>query len=100
MKKNYVYMLRCQNGALYTGWTNDLKKRVAAHNLRKGAKYTRAFGPCQLVYFESFETRTEALKREAAIKKMAKNEKEALIQSFQANFNECLKEKSKNESEI
>jgi len=78
----YVYMLRCQNQALYTGWTTDLKKRLMQHNLGKGAKYTHAFGPCELVYYETCHDKSEALKREAAIKKLNKLQKEALVVSF------------------
>lgn len=78
---NYTYILRCSDNSLYTGWTNDLEKRVAAHNAGRGAKYTRAHRPVSLVYQESFETREEAMKREAAIKKMSHSQKEQLIQA-------------------
>ena len=82
-KSHYVYILRCSNQSLYTGWTTDLKKRLDMHNQGKGAKYTKAFGPCQLVYFECYDCKSEALKREAAIKKMDKPHKEKLVQAFQ-----------------
>lgn len=49
---NYTYILKCKDGSLYTGWTNDLEQRVAAHNTGKGAKYTKARRPVELVYFE------------------------------------------------
>ncbi len=75
----YVYMLRCQNGHYYTGSTNDLEKRLRAHNEGKGARYTRSFRPCVLVYFETFDQKTDALKREAALKKLTHREKEELI---------------------
>lgn len=78
---NYTYILRCSNNSLYTGWTNDLEKRVAAHNAGRGAKYTRAHRPVTLVYQECFETKEEAMKREAAIKKMSHSQKEQLIQA-------------------
>lgn len=79
MKQNWVYILKCSNGSLYTGWTNDLKKRVKLHNEGKGAKYTRAFRPCELVYNECFDTKEEAMKREAEIKKLTRQQKELLI---------------------
>ena len=64
---NYTYILKCKDGSLYTGWTNDLEQRVAAHNTGKGAKYTKARRPVELVYFEEFETKEQAMKREYAI---------------------------------
>ena len=76
---NYTYILRCADNSLYTGWTNNLDRRVSAHNAGKGAKYTKARLPVQLVYFESFETKEEAMSREYFIKKMSKKEKEKLI---------------------
>ena len=57
----YVYMLRCRDGSLYTGYTDDLQRRLAVHNSGKGAKYTRPLLPVELVYFESFETKEEAI---------------------------------------
>ena len=74
----YVYMLRCRDGSLYTGCTNDLARRTAAHNAGTGAKYTRARRPVVLVYAHPCETHSEALKLEAAIKKRSKKQKEAL----------------------
>ncbi len=74
----YVYMLRCKDGSLYTGWTNDLQHRLAAHNAGKGAKYTRGRGPLYLVYTEELSDKETALKREAAIKKLTRAEKLAL----------------------
>jgi len=65
----YVYILRCGDGTLYTGWTNDLENRVKAHKEGRGAKYTRGRGPLQLVYTEEFENKSEAVKREYYIKK-------------------------------
>ena len=52
MDENYTYIVRCADGTLYTGWTNDLKKRIKAHNAGKGAKYTKTRRPVELVYFE------------------------------------------------
>lgn len=77
---NYTYILRCGDGSLYTGWTNDLMRRIAAHNAGKGGKYTRARLPVELVYHEVFATKEEAMRREWAIKQMTRAEKLALIQ--------------------
>ena len=79
MAEAYTYILECKDGSLYTGWTNDLTRRVKAHNEGRGAKYTRSHRPVHLVYFESFATKGEALLREAAIKKMTRAAKLALI---------------------
>lgn len=76
---NYVYILRCKDDTLYTGWTNSLERRIKIHNEKKGAKYTRGRLPVELVYFEEFLTKSEALKRECEIKKMTKEEKNLLI---------------------
>ena len=76
---NYVYILRCGDASLYTGWTNNLEKRVKAHSNGKGAKYTKARLPIELVYFEEFEDKIEAMRREYAIKKLTRKEKLLLI---------------------
>ena len=76
---NYTYILKCKDGSLYTGWTNDLAQRVAANNTGKGAKYTKARRPVELVYFEEFETKEQAMKREYAIKQMARKDKLELV---------------------
>ena len=78
----FVYILRCKDGNLYTGWTNDLEHRLAMHRAGKGAKYTRGRGPLVLVYTEELADKSEALKREAAIKKLTKTEKLALIADY------------------
>ena len=78
---NYTYILKCKDDSLYTGWTNDLKKRITSHNAGKGAKYTKARRPVELVYSEEFQTREEAMKREYAIKQLSRKEKEALIKT-------------------
>lgn len=78
---NYVYILRCRDGSLYTGWTNDIDKRLEAHNSGRGAKYTRGRGPVQLVHLETYDTREEAMKREAAIKKLPTEKKRELFNS-------------------
>ena len=76
---NYTYILRCRDGSLYTGWTNNLMKRVAAHNAGTGGKYTRACRPVELVYFETFPSKSEAMRREVQIKHLPRHEKLALI---------------------
>ena len=76
--KPVTYLVRCADGTLYCGWTNHLEQRIKAHNEGKGAKYTRSRRPVKLVYFEVFETKEEAMRREAAIKRLAKKEKERL----------------------
>ena len=73
-----VYILECADGSLYTGITNDLEARVAAHEAGTGAKYTRGRGPFTLCHTEDFQTRSEASKREAAIKALSRDEKMAL----------------------
>ena len=79
-EKNYVYILECKDGSYYTGWTNHLEKRVADHNAGKGAKYTRGRGPLVLRYYEVYETKEEALKREIVVKKLTKEAKRKLFQ--------------------
>lgn len=76
----YVYMLRCRDNSLYTGYTNDPQRRLAVHNAGNGAKYTRSRLPVTLVYQEEFADKTEAQKREWAIKQLTKPQKEALIE--------------------
>ena len=82
-KQFYCYMLRCKDGSLYTGYTNDLEARLKAHNEGKGAKYTRAHRPCELVYYETFTNKSEAMKREYEIKhRFSRQQKEALCQKI------------------
>lgn len=83
-KQDCVYMLRCENGSLYTGWTNHIGRRLAAHRSGKGAKYTRGFHAARLVYLELMPDKSAALHREAALKKAAKAEKEALAAQWLA----------------
>lgn len=78
---NYVYILRCGDDSLYTGWTNNLEKRVNLHSKGKGAKYTKARLPVELVYFEEFEDKIEAMKREYEIKQLKRKEKLELIKN-------------------
>ena len=67
---NYTYMVRCRDDSLYTGWTNHLEKRVEDHNSGRGAKYTKSRRPVELVYYEQFETKEEAMRREWEIKQL------------------------------
>ena len=71
--------MRCGDGSLYTGWTNDLEQRLAAHQGGKGAKYTKGRTPIELVYFEKLPDKSAALRRENELKKLPKNKKEELI---------------------
>lgn len=79
-KPYWVYILLCGDGTLYTGSTDDVTRRAAAHNAGKGAKYTRGRGPVTVVYRERCPDKSAALRREAAIKKMSRAEKLALIE--------------------
>ena len=79
---NCVYMVRCNDGSLYTGWSTDPIKRAEAHNSGKGAKYTRARRPVILVYVEECGSKEEAMKREAEIKKLSKDKKESLVKGY------------------
>lgn len=78
-KKHYAYMLRCVDNSIYSGYAIDPYKRADVHNSGKGAKYTRARRPVKLVYFEEFENKTDALKRERQFKKYTHEQKEKLI---------------------
>ena len=74
-----VYILRCSDDTLYTGWTNDINRRLAAHNEGRGAKYTRGRRPVTLAYLEEFATKEEAMSREARIKKLSRAKKILLL---------------------
>ena len=77
---NYTYMMKCADGTLYTGWTTSVEKRLKAHNEGKaGAKYTREQRPVELVYYEGYATKEEAMSREYAIKQLTRKEKLALM---------------------
>ena len=86
MKRNYTYMVKCSDGTLYTGWTTDLEHRVKAHNDGEGAKYTRSRCPVELVYYEEYATKAEAMTREYSIKQLTRKQKEKLIE----NKNMCI----------
>lgn len=79
---NYTYILKCSDDTYYTGWTNNLEKRVSEHNTKKGAKYTKGRTPVTLAYYEAFKTKEEAMKREYEIKQLSRKEKEKLMNSY------------------
>lgn len=79
---NWAYLLRCADGTLYAGWTTNLTNRIATHNAGQGAKYTRGRIPVQLVWAQSFATRSEAMAQEYHLKHITKAEKEALVAAF------------------
>ncbi len=78
-QENFTYIVKCSDGSLYTGWTNDLDKRLKAHNSGRGAKYTKTRRPVELVYYEKFLTKQEAMSREARIKQLSRSQKLELI---------------------
>ena len=80
---NWVYMVRCRDGSLYTGWTNDLEQRLAAHNSGEGAKYTRGRGPVRLVWTKPCADKREAMSLEVKIKRLNKMQKEGLCEVWQ-----------------
>lgn len=84
----FVYILRTSSNSLYTGQTNNLQRRLREHQSKssKSAKYTRSFDSCKLVYFEKYDTRSKALKREFELKKWKKAKKESLISKNQIFF--------------
>lgn len=82
---NFTYLLRCADGSLYCGWTNHLEERVRAHNEGRGAKYTRGRRPVELVYYEEFATKQEAMRRECEIKRLTRREKLALAAQKKAS---------------
>ena len=89
-KMNYTYLLKCADGTLYTGWTNDVEKRVKMHNEGKGAKYTKHRRPVELVYYETFQTKSEAMRREYEIKQLPRKKKELLLATFQLTENKVV----------
>lgn len=79
--KWYVYLLKCSDDSIYTGYTHDLENRLSTHNQGKGAKYTRSRLPVVLLHREEFDLKSDALKRECAIKKMSRRQKMTLVDS-------------------
>ncbi|WP_338232390.1 GIY-YIG nuclease family protein [Companilactobacillus muriivasis] len=89
-KKYYVYMLLCSDKTFYTGTSNNVEKRVATHNAGKGAKYTKVRRPVKLMYSEELANKSEALKREIAIKKLSRQQKITLLKSNGINWQDYL----------
>ncbi|MCM3588584.1 GIY-YIG nuclease family protein [Mesobacillus maritimus] len=77
--EHYFYVLLCQDGSYYAGYTNNLGRRIRMHNEGKGAKYTRGRGPVKLIYSKSYSTKSEALKAEYAFKQLARAKKEKFL---------------------
>ena len=77
---SYTYIVECSDGTFYTGWTNDIKRRILVHNAKKGAKYTRSRTPVKLVYLEEADTKQQAMRREAQIKQLSRQQKKQLIE--------------------
>ena len=80
-QQNYTYMVRCKDNSLYIGWTNNLEKRMKAHNNGRGAKYTKSRRPVELVYYEVFATKQEAMSREYYLKQLNHKQKEQLVKN-------------------
>lgn len=87
----YAYMVRCADGSLYSGWTNDLARRLRAHKTGRGAKYTRARGGAQLAYAERCENKSAAMRREAALKTLTKAEKERLAAEWRQEHTAAIR---------
>ncbi len=83
---NYTYIVTCSDGTLYTGWTNNIEKRIRCHNSGKGAKYTKSRLPVTLSYYEEFETKEEAMRREYEIKHLTREKKLQLIVSKSGKY--------------
>ncbi len=80
---HYTYLVECKDNTFYIGYTNNLQKRIKTHNAGKGAKYTRGRIPVILRYYEEYETKTEAMRREYELKKLTRKQKEELIEKFE-----------------
>lgn len=80
MSSHYVYILRCADDSLYTGYTTDPERRLREHNAGEGAKYTRGRTPVELVYLESYDTQSAAMSREYEIKQLQRAEKTRLVE--------------------
>lgn len=83
---NYIYIIKCGDNSLYTGWTNNLEKRFQEHCQGKGAKYTKGRGPLEIVYHEVFDNKIDAMKREYSIKKLSRKEKDILVEGFESRL--------------
>lgn len=80
---HYTYLVECKDNTFYIGYTNNLQKRIKTHNAGKGAKYTRGRIPVILRYYEEYETKAEAMRREYELKKLTRKQKEELIEKFE-----------------
>ncbi|WP_431028570.1 GIY-YIG nuclease family protein [Lysinibacillus sp. LZ02] len=79
--KHYFYVLECNDHTLYAGYTNHLERRIATHNAGKGAKYTKVRIPVKCIYYETFESKQEAMRKEYAFKQLKRSEKLNYIRS-------------------
>lgn len=79
LSRAFIYMVECSDGTFYTGWTNDVAARVAAHNAGSGARYTRGRGPVRLVYWEECADKPAAQRREWEIKRLSRDQKRQLV---------------------
>lgn len=91
--KHYIYILECCDGSYYTGYTNNLEKRIEKHQTGKGAKYTRGRTPVQLLFSEVYESKREALQEEYRIKQLTRQQKEQFIQAKTLNLQDDKGEK-------
>ena len=82
----YVYILRCSDDSLYTGWTTNLERRLSEHNTGRGGRYTRIHRPVEMVFTEEHPTRSTAMQREAAIKRWSRSRKLTLIEGHLNNL--------------
>lgn len=89
---HYFYVLECNDGSFYAGYTNDLQKRIAVHNEGKGAKYTRAKLPVHCIYFETFQTKREAMQAEYRFKQLTRQKKELYIKEGRDSFDYAKKQ--------
>lgn len=96
---NYTYIVRCSDGTLYTGWTNNLEKRIKDHNDGRGAKYTKPRRPVDLVYYEEFSTKEEAMRREWEIKQMNRKDKISILEKGKSLETPCCKDYNKRKKE-
>lgn len=93
MDKNYyVYLVKCRDSSFYCGYTDDVQKRINAHNSGRGAKYTRSRGPVELVYCEKFSHKSDAMRRECEIKKLTHTQKKCLAEDGCTKGKECTNE--------
>lgn len=87
----YTYILKCADGTFYIGWTTNLENRIKSHNDGKGARYTRGRTPVELVYWEEHKNRSDAQKREIAIRNLSRKEKEKLINGLDLCNTNCIR---------